>query len=141
MIWSVNMDISRRDLALLPVLVASAAQGAGSILPSAIYNFDGETQPGGNRGRALLDGQTHTGFQVEMHMTDLASGQAPHPPHHHLHEEMFLIHEGTLTITIAGKTATLGPGSSAYVASNEEHGVRNTGTTNALYFVIALGTG
>jgi hypothetical protein len=28
----------------------------------------------------------------------------------------------------------------AYVASNEEHGIRNAGSTHAQYFVIALGT-
>ena len=31
-------------------------------------------------------------------------------------------------VTIAGRSANLGPGSVAYVASNEEHGWRNVGT-------------
>jgi quercetin dioxygenase-like cupin family protein len=33
----------------------------------------------------------------------------------------------------------LGPGSAAYVASNEVHGWRNVGTTRAQYFVLAIG--
>jgi mannose-6-phosphate isomerase-like protein (cupin superfamily) len=64
----------------------------------------------------------------------------PHPAHHHAHEEVFLVREGTLEVTITGRASRLGPGSLAYVASNEEHGIRNPETTHAQYFVIALGT-
>jgi hypothetical protein len=47
--------------------------------------------------------------------------------------------EGTLEVTISGRSAQLTPGSVAYVASNEEHGWRNVGTGRARYFVLALG--
>lgn len=76
---------------------------------------------------------------MDMHITELAPGLAPHPPHHHPHEEMIMIHEGTLEVTIAGRSTKLGPGSVAYVASNEEHGWHNVGTARARYFVLALG--
>jgi mannose-6-phosphate isomerase-like protein (cupin superfamily) len=75
-----------------------------------------------------------------MHETDLAPGAMPHPAHHHEHEEVFLMRDGTLEVTIAGHPSHLGPGSVAYVASNEEHGIRNAGPTHAQYFVIALGS-
>jgi quercetin dioxygenase-like cupin family protein len=52
---------------------------------------------------------------------------------------MVLMVRGTLEVTIAGKATRLGPGSSAYVASNVEHGRRNVGGDRALYFVLALG--
>ena len=52
-----------------------------------------------------------------------------------------MIHEGTMEVTISGNTTKLGPGSSAFVASGEEHGWRNAGSTRALYFVLALGQG
>ena len=70
---------------------------------------------------------------------ELAPGEMPHAPHHHAHEEMIIIREGTLAVTILGKTAELGPGSVAYVASGEEHGWRNVGNTRARYMVMALG--
>ena len=35
---------------------------------------------------------------------------------------MIMIHEGTMEVTISGRSAKLGAGSTAYVASNEEHG-------------------
>jgi quercetin dioxygenase-like cupin family protein len=50
-----------------------------------------------------------------------------------------MLREGTVDMTISGKTTRLGPGSVAYIASNELHGLINNGTDAAHYFVIALG--
>jgi mannose-6-phosphate isomerase-like protein (cupin superfamily) len=77
---------------------------------------------------------------VALHETDLAPGAMPHPPHHHAYEEVFLIREGLLQVTIGGLSSNLGPGSVAYIASNEEHSIRNLGNTHAQYFVLELGT-
>lgn len=93
----------------------------------------------GHRFWPVLDGVTAGGYHLEIHETDLAPGTMPHAAHHHAHEEIFLVREGTLETTIAGRSAQLGPGSVAYVASGDEHGIRNTGTGRAQYFVIALG--
>lgn len=138
------MNYSRRDLGLLlPALAAASAQAQqdGKILPARAYKYEdlpvkvNKT----SRGRAILNGETHSGFPIEMHQTELDPGQAPHPPHKHVHEEVFMLREGTVDITISGKTTRLGPGSAAYVASNELHGLVNSGSTPAQYFVIALG--
>lgn len=48
--------------------------------------------------------------------------------------------KGSLEVTVAGKASTIGPGSAAYVHSGEEHGVRNNGSIDAQYFVVATGT-
>ncbi len=95
---------------------------------------------GPNSFRAIFAGVTHQGFHVGVHESELAPGESPHPPHHHAHEEVFLVREGDLEATIAGKTQRLGPGSAACIASNVEHGIRNVGTTRAEYFVLELGT-
>jgi quercetin dioxygenase-like cupin family protein len=136
------MKYSRRDLSLLlPILAASRAGAQNAVLPSKTYSFDALPVhvSGPNQTRPVLDGETHAGVRIELHETELPPGGAPHPPHHHVHEEMVLIREGTMEVTIAGRTAKLGPGSVAYVASNEEHGWRNAGTTRAHYFVLAIG--
>jgi mannose-6-phosphate isomerase-like protein (cupin superfamily) len=138
------MDQSRRELCmLLPALMAFKPQASGTgVLASKIYRFESLTAraDGSNTFRAILDGTTHDGFRLELHETDLAPGAMPHPPHHHVHEEIFLIREGTVQVTIAGRSSTLGPGSVAYVASDAEHGIRNTGTGHARYFVFELGS-
>jgi quercetin dioxygenase-like cupin family protein len=64
----------------------------------------------------------------------------PHAAHRHRHEELFLIREGTVEVTIAGRSTRLGPGGVAFIASNEEHGIRNAGSTHAEYFVLGLGS-
>ena len=136
------MDYSRRDLSfLLPALAAATATAQNSALASKSYRFEdlAVKANGANRSRAVLNGNTHTGFPIELHETELGPGEAPHPPHHHVHEEMIMIREGTLEVTILDKVTKLGPGSVAFVASGEEHGWRNVGTTPAHYFVLALG--
>jgi quercetin dioxygenase-like cupin family protein len=139
------MKLSRRDLhLLLPALTAGGAYAQKGKLPSKAFKYEDlpVKASGQNRQRAILDGETHTGFAVEMHETELAPGLAPHPPHHHVHEEMMMLREGTMEVTIEGKTTRLGPGSVVFVASNEEHGWKNVGTDRAKYFVLALrGTG
>ena len=136
------MTNARRTVSvlLLPFILAAAA---GQDRPTASRTFRYEDLKvnvnGENRSRPILDQKTHTGFPVEVHETELAPGLAPHPPHRHEHEEMILIREGTLEVTISGRSVNLGPGSVALVGTNEEHGWRNVGASRARYFVIALG--
>lgn len=136
------VSYSRRELnLLLPALAAATAAAQSPALASKTFRFEDLTPraTGQNRARAVLNGKTHTGYTIELHQTELAPGQAPHASHHHVHVEMIFIREGTLEVTIAGNSSTIGPGGVAYVASNEEHGWRNVGTTRAHYFVLALG--
>ena len=136
------MSFSRRDFTLLlPTLAAANANAQKTTLPSHSYRFEDlpVKTSGENRSWAVLDGLTHSGFHIDMHETELGPGGIPHPAHHHEHEEMLMIRQGEIEMTISGKTTRLGPGSVTYVASNEEHGVRNPGTVRASYFVIAFG--
>jgi len=138
------MSCSRRDLGLfLPALAAAtaAAQEPKKLLPTKIFKY--EDLPvktnGQNKGRAVLNGETHLGYAIEMHMTELGPGQAPHAPHKHVHEELLMLQTGTLEVTVNGQATTLSPGSSVYMASNDLHGWKNIGSTPAQYFVIAFG--
>jgi quercetin dioxygenase-like cupin family protein len=130
--------MTRRDLTLLSAgLIAATAKAQKAALPSRTYRFEDLVVKG--TGRAVFGGVTHSGFHIDLHETELAPGQAPHAAHRHEHEEIVMIREGTLEVTIEGKVTTAGPGSVVYAASNEMHGWKNVGTTQANYFVIALG--
>ena len=140
--YTALVNYSRRDVSLLlPVLAAAGAAAQNAVLPSKTFRFEDLSvgTNGQNKSRALLKGETHSGYALEMHLTELGPGMAPHPPHHHVHEEAIFIHEGTLEVTILDKSVKLGPGSVAYVASNEQHGWKNVGTLPALYLVLELG--
>jgi mannose-6-phosphate isomerase-like protein (cupin superfamily) len=144
------MSTTRRELfsilpaMLIPTLLPSEASAQeDKSMPSAMYPF--EKLPvhasNGAEGRHVLKGKLATGESLEVHETTLAPGGAPHPPHRHVHSEMWLIREGTVEITVNGKSYQLGPSSVGFVHSNDEHGIKNAGTTPANYFVVAIGPG
>jgi mannose-6-phosphate isomerase-like protein (cupin superfamily) len=144
------MSLSRRELCqLLPAVILPAAAMAqdspsqGTSLPSATWNFDQLPVNTSNDGqfRQVLKGKLATGESLETHETTLPPGGMPHPAHHHVHSEMWLIREGTVEITINGASHRLGPGGVGFVRSNDEHGIKNVGTTPATYFVVAVGPG
>jgi mannose-6-phosphate isomerase-like protein (cupin superfamily) len=138
------MNATRRSLLQsVPMLAALSAFAADDSQISSFAKPFAELpvkQNGQNESRPILDGTLHTGEHLEVHETTLAAGSEPHPPHRHVHEEMFLLIKGTIAVTIAGKTTVIGPGSAAFVHSNELHGVHNPGPEKAQYFVVALGS-
>lgn len=91
----------------------------------------------GNERRNILEGRsTHLDY-MEIHTTTVAAGKSPHAPHVHIElEEMIIVKEGTITMTIKGVTKILGPGSVAVAMPGDFHGIVNAGTTSATYYVI-----
>ena len=87
--------------------------------------------------RQVLEGTTFALSHFEIHTSTLEPGQAPHPPHVHKdEEELMIVKEGQVTITIAGKSKILGPGSIAFAMPGDEHGINNAGNTQATYYIL-----
>ena len=143
------MTITRREMSLLLSGMLSAAGAldafgeAGNSLPSADYPFDKLAVQILDHAemRRVLKGKLATGEALEVHETTLPAGIAPHAPHRHVHSEMWLIREGTVELTVNEASYRLGPGGVGFVHSNDEHGIKNIGSTVARYFVVAVGPG
>jgi mannose-6-phosphate isomerase-like protein (cupin superfamily) len=152
------MSMTRRDvLQTFPIASASllsvfgalaAAENVSAqstdltVLPSGAWTFDElkvTKSPEGAEFRPLVMGKLATGEILEVHETMLPPGVMPHPAHHHVHSEMWLVREGTVEFNVMGKKKNIGPGGFAFVASNEEHGITNVGKTQSKYFVVAVG--
>jgi quercetin dioxygenase-like cupin family protein len=154
-------NLSRRDLVTsLPALalfastlaeaqatvadpVAALTDGPETVPPhSRAYTYDelpSFKNPSGAITRTVMQGTLPTGEFIEIHETTLQPGQMPHPAHRHKHSEWLLVREGTLTFHTEAKDFVVGRGGVTYAASGELHGVKNTGSTPALYFVFAVG--
>ena len=136
--------IRRRDV-VVGLVAAAGTFGARAmvdqgrdLLRSSVYDVFGTkatpTRVGGVR--QMVKGPTATLEQLELHVTTLNPGQEPHPPHKHPNEEMLIIREGQLETLSNGVWKRVGPGDVIFNASNVVHGLRNVGTTPAVYHVI-----
>ncbi len=143
------MSATRREvLLLLSAFVSSGVELEGlpnqdNSLPSTTYPFSELPMriANGTEIRPVLKGKLATAESLEVHETTLPPGGMPHAAHHHVHSEMWLIREGTVQLTINGTSHVMVPGSVGFVRSNDEHGIKNVGTTPATYFVVAVGPG
>jgi quercetin dioxygenase-like cupin family protein len=124
--------------------VAALTAGPETIPPhSHAFAYDqlpSFQNPSGAITRTVMQGKLPTGEFIEIHETALAAGQVPHPPHRHKNSEWLMVREGSIEFQM-GETAkqVVGPGGVTYAASGEFHGVKNTGTVPALYFVFSVG--
>lgn len=111
-------------------------------LGSAIFHWDklvAEQKETGAR-RAVTSLPTATMGNFSCHVTTLKAGLAPHPPHRHGDEEIILLKEGRLEVTVNGVTSRVGPGTVIFISSGDEHGWKNVGETDATYYVIRVKT-
>jgi (S)-ureidoglycine aminohydrolase len=87
--------------------------------------------------RQILEGSTMDLQYFEVHASTILPGQMPHQAHtHDSLEEMILIKEGKLQVTLGNESKILGPGSVVLIMPGDEHGLYNVGDTPATYYII-----
>ncbi len=85
----------------------------------------------------IMDGRSVLLSNLEAHLTILQPGQAAHPPHTHTNtEELIIVKEGMVKVTIKGRSKLLSAGGLALSLPGDEHGAVNAGTSRASYYVI-----
>lgn len=107
-------------------------------LPSAVYVWNQlkiEKTATGEK-RQILEGITTHLSYLEIHTTTLGPGKAPHGAHKHAEEEVIIIKEGSLKITLNDSSKIVGPGSVIVIMPDDMHGFVNAGNTNTTYYVI-----
>jgi quercetin dioxygenase-like cupin family protein len=133
------------NLLLAQVMVTASAQTVAvappaqpAVLGTTFVDWDSltaRTTPVGQQ-RPVFDNPTPTLEKFEVHITTLLPGMASHPIHHHPQEEILLIKEGEVDLSINGRKQHAGPGAMIFFASNDPHNLQNTGTKPATYYVI-----
>lgn len=86
--------------------------------------------------RPILEGSTTHLEYLEIHATTIAPNTSPHPAHQHLDEELLIVKEGTLEVTVGDQKKILGPKSIVLIQPNAVHGFRNAGDEPATYYVM-----
>ena len=87
--------------------------------------------------RQVLEGSARDLDLLEIHTSTLEPGKSPHPPHTHDDvEELVIVKEGSLKVTIKGQSKILSPGSVALAIPGEAHGFENGGDTRVTYYII-----
>lgn len=148
MIPSPRRLILALSLAAAPALVAEpiaatwAPPSHSNVLGTTFVDWDSlavRTTPIGQT-RAVFDNPTPTLPKLEVHITTLRPGMSSHPIHQHPWEEMLLIKEGKVEVSINGQIHPAGPGCLVFFASHDPHNLKNVGDTLATYYVINFAT-
>ncbi|MFT3705457.1 MAG: cupin domain-containing protein [Agriterribacter sp.] len=85
----------------------------------------------------IMDGATPYLTNLEVHITILDPGKAAHPPHvHDSTEELIIVKEGKIRVTIAGRTKIINTGGVAMAMPGDLHETVNAGTEKATYYLL-----
>lgn len=108
-------------------------------LPPRVYEFNKlETVKEETRLRKqVLEGSTTSLSHFEVHTSTIPPGKAAHPPHVHDDlEELIIVKEGQIKITIKDQSKIVGPGSIGFAMPGDPHGFENAGNTPATYYIL-----
>ncbi len=87
--------------------------------------------------RKILDGSTVDLANLEIHTSTLEPGKAPHPAHKHTGiDELIIVKQGKISVTVNGSNSILGPSGVAMIMAGDEHGVKNAGDDEAIYYIL-----
>ena len=126
-------------LIILTLNAFSLMAQSGDTLLSKVYRWgELETKKEKDRvRRPVLLGHTFALSHFEIHASTLKPGKAPHPPHKHAdQEELIIVREGQVRVSINDKSEVLGPGSVALIMPEDLHGIENAGKAPATYYIL-----
>lgn len=111
---------------------------AQSFIKSGVYHINNskkEPKATGFR-QSIISGETIDFKPYTVHYTTVNAGQKSHDPHKHVTEELIIVKEGEIDLTIEGVENKLKVGDVAIVKPNDMHGIVNNGKKKATYMVM-----
>jgi quercetin dioxygenase-like cupin family protein len=87
--------------------------------------------------RKIAEGSSTFAKRFSAHATTIEAGKAPNAPHPNKDvDELIIVKEGQLKITINDKSKVIDAGGIALVMAGDVNGIQNVGTTPATYYVL-----
>jgi quercetin dioxygenase-like cupin family protein len=111
-------------------------------LGTTFVNWDSMTAQSTPTGenRPVFDNPTPTLEKLVVHVTTLAPGMSSYAARHHPWEEILVVKEGGLEVSINGRDHHAGPGCMIFIASHDVHTLRNAGEKPATFYAISFCT-
>jgi (S)-ureidoglycine aminohydrolase len=107
-------------------------------IKSGVYHLAGtakEAKTSGYR-QSIFSGETIDFKPFSVHYTTVNAGQKSHDPHKHLTEELIIVKEGEIMLTVEGVENRLKVGDVVIIKPNDMHGMVNNGKKSATYMVM-----
>jgi (S)-ureidoglycine aminohydrolase len=126
-------------LASITFFITLTTMAQPDLAPSGSYKWaDYPAKAGEDReSRKMFEGtSTHLEY-FRIHATTQFPGAKPSTAHaNEDKEECLIVKEGTMKITLEGKSVVIGKGGVFLLMSHQMHSVQNVGTTNLTYYVV-----
>jgi (S)-ureidoglycine aminohydrolase len=128
-------------LSVLIFLITANLMAQTDSLQSAVYNWTNlKAQKAENREtKKVLEGSTLDLAHLEIHTSTIGPGITNHPPRAHNDvEELILIKDGNLQVTINDTAKILGPGSIVFIIAGDEQSFKNISNKPVTYYVLSF---
>lgn len=125
-------------LLLLAILNASCLLAQGDILPSGVYNSATQSdETAGSAPQEVLKGSTLDLSRLEIYTIKLGANQPSKPSVlSNDVEQLLLVKEGSLKVTVGNTNKTLGPGGVVLVVAGDKQLLQNVSGKPVIYYVI-----
>lgn len=126
-------------LTAFAVIITSGLMAQSDSLKSGVFAWNNlKTQNvEGRERKQVLTGRSLDLAELEVHITTLEKGQSPHGAHvHNDFEELIIVKEGKLKVTIKDSNKILGPGGIALALKGDKHSFQNASEEPVSYYVL-----
>jgi (S)-ureidoglycine aminohydrolase len=123
------------------ILIASSLNAQTDSLSSGVYNLDSikAQSVAGRGGKSKLQGSTTDLVSLSFHSSTLAPGKINHPPRAlNDREELIIVKDGQLKITINDSSKILGSGSISLIVAGDQQSFQNASDKPVTYFVLGF---